>query len=603
MRRILFVVASFGLMTLSTPLNAADESNGYVPLEPGVSTVAGSGQFGVADGAALSASFLEPAGIAVARDGTIYVTDIGAQDVREIKNGVVQTVAGIAAPAKILAQRDGGYQDGPAATARFSRPSGIAVGADGALYVADEGNRSIRKIFHGVVTTYAGQPRNGPKDGPRGEGGGGFQYPRGIAIDDDGNLYVADFEMGIKKVTTDGTITTLNVPSDTGVSSVAVKGAGANLILAYVDRKAVHLVAGGKNLEAPFDHEREPNAQNYIVGKAFGVALLSNRTVAVTDLQSNAVRFLRFPDAGISQVMTRTLAGGLREGTVPVGGYRDGPSDRAMVDIPYGIAVAPNGTVFFTDAGNRRIRKVDNLDARTGYGGELPAAPPPGSYRIALVGASYMFLNTLWPESFAGPIEVELRRHGAELGLRKPVNVQMERVDGTGFSDQRNLIASYYGDGQADLVVWFVSTHEIGHELETHPDLNVAGKWKAVVPSELRDTAATLAKQHTRLLVVVIPQGEEVSPLERAPRLEETAGQAYHTAELSVNAANLENVFAASGVRTLKLLGLMQAFENRPDRYPLYNTWDYHLSTEGSTWVGTEVAADLLRWKPWSASP
>jgi len=178
----------------------------------------------------------------------------------------------------------------------------------------------------------------------------------------------------------------------------------------------------------------------------------------------------------------------------------------------------------------------------------------------------------------------------------------MVRIDGTGFSNQSSLISEHYRDGQVDLVVWFMSIHEIGHELETHPELNVAEKWKTVVPSQLHDLGASIAKQGTRLLVVVIPQGEEVSPLERAPRIEETAGQAYHTAELAENATKLENVFASSGVRTLKLLGRMQTFEDGAARYPLYNTWDYHLSTQGATWVGNEVAAEILRWKPWSAT-
>jgi DNA-binding beta-propeller fold protein YncE len=366
-----FVIAlSLASVLELVPAQAANDN--YVPSEPVVSTLAGSGLLGFSDGPAKTASFMQLGGIAVAPDGTVYVTDLAAQNIRAIRDGVVSTVAGASEPGMYASQRVGGNADGPAMRARFNRPSGIAVAGDGSLYVVDELNRSVRRVKDGMVTTFAGSTRNNAIDG---KADGGFNLPRGIAIDGAGILYVADFGKGLREVSPDGSITTLNYPNDTGHYSVAAQGQGASLVLAYIDRTAIHIISGGQHRSLPFDNEREPYEQGLHVEHAFAITVLSSDSVAVTDERSNAVRYVRFPAGGVSAPMTRAFAGGIREGTIATGGYRDGSTDQAMVDSPYGIARSSAGsTLYVTDSGNRRVRKIGDVDARVASGGEHTTA-------------------------------------------------------------------------------------------------------------------------------------------------------------------------------------------------------------------------------------
>jgi sugar lactone lactonase YvrE len=138
---------------------------------------------GYADGPAAEAKFNGPRSVAVDGAGKAYVADTGNHCIRVISpDGQVTTLAGA---------REPGYADGQGAEARFSFPAGIAVDAEGNLYVADTANHCIRRITaEGVVTTLAGSGEPGNADGPAGEAQ--FRAPEGIAVDADGNLIVAD---------------------------------------------------------------------------------------------------------------------------------------------------------------------------------------------------------------------------------------------------------------------------------------------------------------------------------------------------------------------------------------------------------------------------
>src|SRR3954469_4617182 len=113
-----------------------------------VTTIAGLGVPGLADGIASLARFSDPFAVAVGPDGRIYVADGGNSNrIRRLDGDAVVTLAGSGE----------GFEDGPAGRARFNTPSGIAVAADGAVYVADTGNHRIRRVgADGRVTTVAG---------------------------------------------------------------------------------------------------------------------------------------------------------------------------------------------------------------------------------------------------------------------------------------------------------------------------------------------------------------------------------------------------------------------------------------------------------------
>jgi DNA-binding beta-propeller fold protein YncE len=134
------------------PYNVKSDANGrlYVPdqnnhairrVDPDgtVSTVAGNGQSGFADGKLSEARFNNPTGLIVAADGTIYVADRNNHRIRAISPaGETTTVAGVGAA---------GQQDGPAQTAKFNRPIDVVLTSDGALVVSEENNHRLRKIL------------------------------------------------------------------------------------------------------------------------------------------------------------------------------------------------------------------------------------------------------------------------------------------------------------------------------------------------------------------------------------------------------------------------------------------------------------------------
>lgn len=146
------------------------------------STVAGfSGQAGSVDGPASVASFAEPCAIAVDRGGLVYVAERLNHRIRRITpGGMVSTLAGSSA----------GYANGTGAAAMFFQPQYIALDTKGNLYVADTGNYRIRKVTpSGIVTTVAGNGAYYYQAGPAMSAS--FGSPLGLAVDSDGNLLVA----------------------------------------------------------------------------------------------------------------------------------------------------------------------------------------------------------------------------------------------------------------------------------------------------------------------------------------------------------------------------------------------------------------------------
>jgi RHS repeat-associated protein len=139
-------------------LYVADSENHVIRrlgLDGAVTRYAGSGQPGSRDAAAGVAEFKQPCGVAVDGDGVVYVADTANSVIRRVAvDGTVTTIAGTG--------RDG-LADGAAATARFARPEGIAVSSDGRVYIADTANDRIRVLDHGMVSTLAVAPFQRPR--------------------------------------------------------------------------------------------------------------------------------------------------------------------------------------------------------------------------------------------------------------------------------------------------------------------------------------------------------------------------------------------------------------------------------------------------------
>jgi len=166
------------------------------PLEPeweaGVVTIAGDNP---------EARLADPFGVAAASDGTLFVADAGDQPriLRISPDGNLQVVAG----------GTRGFADGDGRAAQFNSPSGLAIDRDGGLYVADTGNHAIRRVApDGRVTTLAGDGIAGNADGTGGQAR--FNGPVGIAIDAQGRAIVADtYNDRIRSITRDGVVATI----------------------------------------------------------------------------------------------------------------------------------------------------------------------------------------------------------------------------------------------------------------------------------------------------------------------------------------------------------------------------------------------------------
>ena len=173
-----------------------------------VSTLAGSDE-GFADGAGSAARFNTPSGLALDTAGNLYVADTGNHAIRKLTpQGVVSTIAG---------NGIAGFRDGPAAQAQFNGPVGVAVDKQGQVYVADTYNDRIRLIgTDGMVSTLAGGGQPGFLDGQAADAR--FDTPCALAVDAQGNVWIADLRNhAIRKLAPDGTVSTLasTLPEDT----------------------------------------------------------------------------------------------------------------------------------------------------------------------------------------------------------------------------------------------------------------------------------------------------------------------------------------------------------------------------------------------------
>lgn len=202
-------------LDLAGNLYVADQGNNKIrKITPAglVSTYAGTGAIGNINGNANLATFYFPQGVAVDASGVVYVADTYNQEIRKIsKDGYVNILAGYSTHS--------GPVDGVGTDASFTYPLSLAIGIDGNLYVADQGNNEIRRVAtSGAVTTVAGHPALGYQDGAGAVAA--FNSPAGIAADIRGNLFISEVgNQRIRMMTQSGVVSTVTGSGATGFAN------------------------------------------------------------------------------------------------------------------------------------------------------------------------------------------------------------------------------------------------------------------------------------------------------------------------------------------------------------------------------------------------
>ena len=547
-------------MTLTAPPIGA-QSEGTV-----VRTLAGSGALGMQDGPTASGSFLVPTGLARGRDGTIYVSDEAAQRIRAIKDGRIFTVAGSGDLGLLGMSVLGGYKDGPAMSAQFNHPMGLAIGVDGALYIADAKNKRIRKLDHGLVSTVVE----------------GLASPEDIAFDRSGNLWIADYGGGVKRW--DGHA--LSAPPLTGNISdkpltVSVSPDAIDPKLVVVTSQAVYeydVKSAADAGPAPYSGASSSipiPSDGWTFGSPRQIVALGKHQVVYSDPVTNTVRYLRFNVQPLAtQPYTTRLAGGPDYKGISNAGFADGADARFY--SPRGILVYGN-TIIVADAGNRRIRTLPLPQFRTQEYGLEGAEPYDTShFEIALVGASNVFFDSHDDaDSICGAIQ---RRLNASHRIARPVRCHTHRIDGADMSQMWDYIDTYLAFRHVDAYV-------------------VVSVPRFVDATFLPSARKMLDRTKSRLLLVWYPSNWEISDGEDLVQRQTD----FVTFPDDASAARVADGRRANSVLTgVANLAVYDLFWDLV-RYekgkgpPLFLAPDTHMNARGNVFVGDHIAAALLR--------
>ena len=399
-------------------LYIADASNYRIRrVDPSgtITTIAGTGERGFSgdNGPAVAARLDLPLGVAVDGAGNLYIADYWNHRIRRVDpSGTITTFAGTG---------ESGFSgdNGPAVEAHLKNPRGVVVDGTGNLYIADASNHRIRQVDpSGTITTIAGTG----KEGFSGDNGTATEaqlaWPYGLAVDAAGNLYVADSENNrIRRVDTTRTITTIAGTGEPGFSGdngpavearldfprgVAVDGAG-NLYVADSENNRVRRVdttgtittIAGKGLSA-FSGDNGPAVDAHL-WRPTGLAVDGASNLYIADSWNDRIR--RVDPLGT----ITTIAG---KGLAAFSGD-NGPAVAAQLNLPRGLAVDSSGNLYIADSRNHRIRRVDpsgtittiagtGEDGFSGDGGPAVAATLTFPQDIAVDAAGNLYVADTW---------------------------------------------------------------------------------------------------------------------------------------------------------------------------------------------------------------
>ncbi len=272
-----------------------------VVVQTKVSTLAGSGSFGYAEGSGQEAQFYHPSSIVQKPDGSFLLLDRFNHRIREISaDGSTSTFWGNG----LRGNKEGGPEEG-----RFNQAISIYLHSSGDLLIADAQNHTIRRLNNeGILSTFLGQGVDGYEEG---QGtAAAFAWPSDMVEDNEGNLYITDrFNHAIRKVTPEGSVTTLAGNGEAGSDN-------------------------GQGKDASFN---EP----------MGLTLGPDNHLYVADSQNHLIR-----KVSLEGVVT-THAGSGQEGS------RDDDKNRAEFRGPSSVAFDAEDRLLIVDRFNHRIRRIE----------------------------------------------------------------------------------------------------------------------------------------------------------------------------------------------------------------------------------------------------
>ncbi len=364
-----------------------------------IDTIAGGNFLG--DGLPASSAQLSDAqGVAVDLAGNLYIADPDNHRVRRVgTNGIIETVAGTGSP---------GFSgdNGPATKAQLNLPYGIAVDGTGTVYIADFGNRRVRRVTaDGVIHTFAGSGENGSA----GDGGPAAEAklsgPRNVALDSQGNLYISDFAANrIRRVAVTGVIDTLAGAGTCGLdpdpapaaqaqfcgpAGLVTDTTGALLVADSGGNRVRRIAAGAVTNVFGLSPEGAPLifTPTGVALDGFGNLYIAEagrrrvwrieaggavRQIAGADSPGSLRSLDAARDVAVDALGAVYIADGRRvrrlapDGTATTVagdgtfGFRgDGaPALQSQMNQPSGVAVGPDGSIYIADEGNHRVRRV-----------------------------------------------------------------------------------------------------------------------------------------------------------------------------------------------------------------------------------------------------
>lgn len=344
-------------------------------LSPSVTTLAGrAGKHGYADGLADGALFGEAPqvalaharglGLAIDGEGNVIVADSGNHAIRRIApDGTVTTIAG---------GNGRGLRDGPAATAQFAGPMGVAIAPDGSIYVADSYSHRIRRIADGVVTTVAGSGPaftwpvgdddswGGHRDGPAEKAR--LEFPRGIAFAPDGGLLIIERQGRIRRLSSIGWVSTLAEDNTQTQRDGALRDASFGVLRAIdTDAEGNAYVIDDLSGATPGAAIaiRKIDAQGVVSTIFRGAPAGAGGVLSIpSDLAVTEDGAIYIANTGRHQILE--LRDGELHGVAGTGqeGYANGDRDEATFSLPVALAVAADGALVVGDDGNGLVRRI-----------------------------------------------------------------------------------------------------------------------------------------------------------------------------------------------------------------------------------------------------